>query len=471
MRAARKLAPNLAALGRLQRSSFFRLAMLYALIFSLCVLLLLGFIYGTTAYYMSSQADELIDTEIQGLVEHYQRRGLRGLSQLMRERLQRNPDSGMLYLFADRNYQALEGNLNRWPDATPDTNGWLQFRLEHRRDPQGQSRLARARVFQFLPAQLHLLVGRDVHELEAIRSLIMRALTWGLVWTLGLGLIGGVILSASTLRRIESINRTSRDIMAGDLKRRIPTRGTHDDFDQLAGNLNAMLDRIEHLMLNIRQVSDDIAHDLKTPLARLRHHLERTVDEVPQAARIELERASAEADHLLSLFNTMLQITRVEAGVSGASEQPVDLTEVVRDVLELYEPLAEENGLSLTLQADSVPSRPGNRDQLFQCLANVLDNAVKFTPSGGKIAIRVAQLIEHNAQWIELRLADSGPGIPAAERENVFQRFYRLESSRQKPGSGLGLSLAAAIVEGHQGRIELSDNNPGLMVRILLPYS
>ncbi|MCH9675597.1 MAG: two-component sensor histidine kinase, partial [Gammaproteobacteria bacterium] len=217
-------------IGRLVQSSFFRLAIIYAVVFGCSVLILLGFIYWATAVFMSDQADELIDVEIQGLAEQYRQRGLKGLTVVMRERLRRNLDSGMFYLFAGQDFAALEGNLSRWPNVEADSNGRVNFRLEHRRDPEGLSRLARGRVFQ-LPGELNLLVGRDVHELESIRRLIIRALGWGLVLTVALGLAGGIAFSSTAVRRIEVINQISREIMGGELGRRIPTRGTGDDFD------------------------------------------------------------------------------------------------------------------------------------------------------------------------------------------------------------------------------------------------
>ena len=306
--------------------------MIYALTFSFSVLLLLGFIYWATAIYMSSQADELINVEIQGLAEQYRQRGLTGLTEVMRERLRRNPESGMLYLFAGRNYQALEGNLSHWPQVGVDENGWIDFRLEHRRDPQGVSRLARARIFH-LPKGLNLLVGRDVHELELIRQLLVRALIWGMILTVGLGIVGGIACSAAVTRHLDAINQTSRRIMAGEIHRRIPVRGTGDDFDQLAENLNAMLDRIEQLMEGIRQITDNVAHDLKTPLTRLKHHLERAERAEGKADPAYLSQAIAEADRLLLMFNAMLKITRIESDQSGQFVHQVNLGQVLSDVL------------------------------------------------------------------------------------------------------------------------------------------
>ncbi|MEM7251028.1 MAG: HAMP domain-containing sensor histidine kinase [Pseudomonadota bacterium] len=456
--------------SQLIRSSFFRLAIIYALVFGISVSLLLGFIYWATAVYMSDQADALIEAEIQGLAEQYRSRGLKALTAVMRERLRRNPDSGMLYLFADRDYRALEGNLNRWPRVQPDEAGWVVFRLEHKRDPEGQSRLARGRVFQ-LPQQLHLLVGRDVHELEAIRQLIIRALGWGGVITLALGLAGGIALSWTALRRIEAINQTSREIMAGAIERRVPTRGTGDDFDQLAENLNAMLDRIGELMNGIRQVSDNIAHDLKTPLTRLRNQLERAQMDGPLVSAAYLPDAIVEADRLLSMFNSMLRIARVEAESLEPFRDTVAVDAVMADVIELYEPVAEEKEITLGSTLAPHAQVLGDRDLLFQCFANLLDNAIKFTPHEGDVDVTVAvdEPTEKLGSMVRVMISDSGSGVPEEDRERIFRRFYRVETSRQAPGHGLGLSLVRAVIDRHRGRIALSNRHPGLCVELNIP--
>jgi methyl-accepting chemotaxis protein len=254
-------------------SSFtFRLAVLYALLLGVSVAILLGFIYWSTAGFMARQTDATIDAEIQGLAEQYRRRGLTGLSSLIAERVARDPGGAGVYLLADNDYQPLVGNLHAWPTAEPDGDGWVEFRL---REPVADrpaepptEHAARAMVFR-LRGDLRLLVGRDVRELSATRAVIQDALAWGLAITAGLALLGGSLMSAGVVRRIEAINEVGREIMDGDLSRRVPSDGSGDEFDQLAVNLNRMLSRIEALMASVRQVSDNIAHDLRTPLSRL----------------------------------------------------------------------------------------------------------------------------------------------------------------------------------------------------------
>ena len=283
-----------------------------------------------------------------------------------------------------------------------------------------------------------------------------------------LGLVGGTMMSWSMLRRVEAINETSREIMAGDLSRRVPAHGTGDEFDQLASNLNEMLDKIQTLMDGVRQVSDNIAHDLKTPLARLRNRLEQVREQAPahdEEKRALIDRAVNEADSLLATFNALLRIARIESGKSRGAFADVDLAALTHDVVELYEPVAEENGQTLSSNINVNKHISGDRDLLFQALANLMDNAVKYTPPGGRLELSVAD----SPAGVAIEVADSGPGIPAEQRENVFQRFYRLDESRSTPGNGLGLSLVRAVALLHDAEVELRDNAPGLRVRLTLP--
>ncbi len=450
---------------RLLASSTFRLAVIYMALFSTSVLLLLGFIYWSTAGYMVRQTDATIEAEVVGLAERYDRTGLPGLTALISERMAREPDGPVLYLLADRNFQPLLGNLHFWPRGVESETGWLSFRLEDDRGPAKTGHAARARLFK-LEAGLNLLVGRDVHELENIQRLIVSTLAWGLAITVVLALLGGAAISRGFLRRVETINDTCREIIYGDLSRRIPVRGVDDDFDQLAGNLNNMLDQIEALMVGVRQVSDNIAHDLRTPLARLRNRLEalrgQVVEDVPREL---LDQAVVEADGLLTTFKALLRIGQIEAGGRRAGFTEIDLADLLRDVIELYEPLADEKGQHIEARLAAVAPVRGDRDLLFQAFANLLDNAIKYTPAQGRLRVE----LEGGREGIQVTLADSGPGIPLAARDKVFQRFYRLEESRSTPGNGLGLSLVAAVASLHNAQIRLEDNGPGL--RVILNFT
>ena len=451
--------------AKILKSSSFRLALLYMLMLCASVAVLLTFIYWSTAGFMDRQTDATIGAEIQGLAEQYRQRGLPGLSAVIRERIAQDPAGAGAYLLADQAFTPLIGNLDRWPAGLPDPAGWMHFRLRDRSPDQAEDHAARGQVFR-LHGDLLLLVGRDVRDLERTRHLILDALTWGLAITAALALLGGWVLSHRVLRRLEAINQTSREIMEGDLSRRIPMRGSGDDFDQLAAALNHMLARIESLMAGVRQVSDNIAHDLRTPLTRLRTKLEllraALGDDHPAAATAD--ETIADTEELLTTFNALLRIARIESGGRRAAFAPVDLAPLVADLAELYEPVAAQQGQHLQLQAPAPAWVIGDRDLLFQALGNLVDNAVKYTPAGGRVDLTLGG----TETTVTIEVADNGPGIPAPLHAEVFRRFFRADHSRSTPGSGLGLSLVQAVIQLHGATIELQDNEPGLRVRVSL---
>ena len=445
---------------RLFGSSTFRLALIYMALFGASVLILLGFIYWSTVAFMGRQMDAIIDAEIEGLAERYRVSGVSGLTDLIAERLSRKPAGSSVYLLADDSLQPLVGNLDRWPAVTPTPDGWLSFRLEDQAS-SGDVHKARARVFR-LRGGFHLLVGRDMHDLEETQGYIIKALVWGLLITVVLALVGGSMMSRSMVRRLETINEASREIIQGDLSRRIPTKGSGDDFDQLTDNLNSMLDRIVLLMEDVRRMSDNIAHDLRTPLSRLRQHLEmlKKSNTSGEQQRASVEQALTEADGLLATFNALLRIARIESAAQRAGFADVDLAALVRDVAELYEPLAEDKQQRFTTNVQDAVHIDGDRDLLFQAVANLMDNAIKYTPAGGEIGLT----LQTHANGARIIVTDNGPGIPREAMDQVLQRFFRLDSSRSTPGSGLGLSLVAAVAKLHRAQLLLADNSPGLRV-------
>jgi signal transduction histidine kinase len=308
-----------------------------------------------------------------------------------------------------------------------------------------------------------LLVGRDIYDLVQAERQIKTASLLGIAAIIVLGLVGGFILSRWMLARLERINRSTARIMAGEFGRRIATDGNGDEFDNLAQNLNAMLQRIERLLAGMRQVSEDIAHDLRTPLNRIRSRIEVALMGSPDTdeARSLLEQTLQDADRLIETFNALLAIARAEAGAQQGDWERLDLTEIARDVAELYEPLAEEGGIRLRLDA-----RPGavilcHRQLVSQAVANVADNAIKYTPQGGTVTIATAP-----DPFPTITVSDTGPGIPAELREHAKQRFVRLDAQRSTPGSGLGLSLVDAVAKLHHAKLTLEDNQPGLRVTI-----
>jgi len=451
---------------RILRSSTFRLVLLYMALVSGSVLVLFGFIYWATAGFMDRQVDVTIEAEVQGLAEQYRRRGLSGLKTVIAERVAKDRGGSSVYLLVDADLQPVVGNLSGWPTVPVSDDGWLNFALRERGPDGTEEHRARARTF-LLVGDLRLLVGRDVRDLEATRALILGALGWGLAISVGLALGGGLMMTSSMVRRIEAINETSREIVEGDLTRRIPTSGAGDDFDKLVANLNGMLDRITGLMETVRQVSDNIAHDLRTPLTRLRSQLEMArahQDRSDPEARAAVERAIEAADGLLDTFQALLRIARIEAEQRREGFAKVDLAPLLTDVAELYEPVAAERAQTIALRLGTAEPVDGDRDLLFQAVANLLDNAIKYTPPGGRITLA----LKTTGEGVEVSVADTGPGIPADQRERVFDRFHRLEGSRSTPGSGLGLSLVRAVARLHGAILRVTDNQPGVRVSLLL---
>jgi signal transduction histidine kinase len=457
---------------RLVRTNAFRLAAIYLVLFAGSVLTLLFFIYWSTAGFVERQTEATLDAEVAGLAEQYQQRGLSGLVQIIAERSAGERGDAMIYLIADPDGRPLAGNLASWPEAATIRPGLVRFDVEIR-GPGGrvvETGEARGAVF-LIPGGFRLLVGRDLRDAAAFRVRVTETLGWAGLLTLALGLVGGVLMSRHMLRRVEAVSETAARIIAGDLTQRVPLAGTGDEFDQLAANLNAMLDQIARLMAALREVTDNIAHDLRTPLARLRARLEVVlIDQQADAARYEeaIRETIAEADRLLATFTALLRIAEAESGASRAGMAPLDLAALARAVAELYEPAAEEKGLVLAVEAPTAPAMVrGDGHLLSQAAANLLDNALKYAPEG-----RIAVAVEADAERGEARLsvADEGPGIPPDRRDSVFDRFVRLETSRSTPGNGLGLSLVRAVATLHGGAVRLEDNAPrGLTAVLVLP--
>jgi signal transduction histidine kinase len=340
------------------------------------------------------------------------------------------------------------------------------------------------RIFQ-LPGGFRLLVGRDLEERERLRSIVAAAGKWSIAVVVVLGLAGGFFITRRVLKRVDAMTATAQTIMAGDLTERLPVAGTGDELDRLAHNLNPMLERIEALMRGLKEVSDNIAHDLKTPLTRLRNRSEAVLRGGGSEAeyRAALETTIEESDELIATFNALLMIARAESGQARDNMTEFDAAAIARDVVELYEPVAEDRGLALRVEADSPLPVNGNRELVSQALANLLDNGIKYAApirANGRetemdgaapktAAPEITVLARSDGDRVLLTVADNGPGIPEAERRRAVERFVRLESSRSQPGSGLGLSLAAAVASLHGGELRLEDNGPGLKVTLALP--
>ncbi|WP_192256624.1 sensor histidine kinase [Mesorhizobium caraganae] len=483
------------SLPAIMRTTAARLSALYFLLFALCAVLLVFYMTSLSARMLTGQTQQTINDEVLGLARAYQRGGLPVLVRVVEQR-SRQPGAN-LYLIADANGQILTGNVQSLEPGVLETDGWTTEPFSYRRfgegelerqrnqaaDPNGaqpgeteiqsegeKGHNAIALVLR-LPNQMIMLVGRDLGEPERFRAVIRRAL----MLALGMMGLGGLLIwflvGRTALKRIDSVSEASRRIMGGDLTGRLPVTGAGDEFDRLSENLNTMLARIATLNEGLKQVSDNIAHDLKTPLTRLRNRAEATLSGKPKTTdyRQALEGTIAESDQLIKTFNAILMISRLEAGYSSESTSKVNLAAAVRDVVELYEPVAEEAGVELETSVEGDFTVNGNRELIGQALSNIVDNAIKYsTDATEKPAVRVAlQRVGHD---IRLSVADNGHGIPDdADRARATERFVRLEKSRSQPGSGLGLSLANAIMTFHNGRLELLPANPGLSVIMSFP--
>ena len=454
-----------ANLRRLVRAHAVRLAALYFLVFAVSVLGVLLFVYWTSANFVERQTEATLEAEINGLAEQYYQRGLSGLVQIVAARSAGDRGDAMLYLVTDPDGQPLAGNIAGWPLGVPARTGWLWFKVETRFRGRPVTHPVLGSLIT-INGGYRLLVGRDISDAAAFRDRVKMTLLWSGLVALGVGLLGGAAMSHHLLRRVELVNRISERVMAGNLSDRVPLDGTGDEFDQLAVNLNRMLDQIERLMTAMREVTDDVAHDLKTPLARLRARLELALIGPSDAASQNeaIRSAIDEADRLLATFNALLGIAAAEAGAGRDAAVPLDLSEVARSAAELYEPVAEEKGFSMSQSIEPNVKICGDRHLLSQTLANLLDNALKYAGGGG-LQICVFQ----SEGRAILEVADRGPGIPEADRATVFDRFVRLEPSRSTPGNGLGLSLVRAVAQRHHGTVALADNRPGLRVRLEFP--
>jgi len=459
---------------RLVKTHALRLAALYFVVFAASVLGVLLFVYWTSADFVERQTEATLDAEITGLAEQYAQRGLSGLIQIVAARSAGDRGDGMLYLVTDPSGKPLVGNIADWPAGAKAVSGSVSFTVAVTVKNHVENHPARGLLI-VTPQDFRLLVGRDISDATTFRDRIKTTLLWSGLVALGVGLIGGSVMSRNMLRRVEQVNRTAERVIAGHLSDRVPVTGTRDEFNQLAINLNSMLDQIQRLMTGLREVSDNVAHDLRTPLARLRARLELTLlmpaGDAAQGEAIKSEAIRAaidEADRLLATFNALLSITEAESGAGRDRAEPLDLGELARAAAELYEPVAEEKGFVLRLDSAPGVMIRGDRHLLSQAVANLLDNALKYGGGGevpGEIGLSVAEYDGRAA----LEVSDRGPGIPEADRGNVFDRFVRLEPSRSTPGNGLGLSLVRAAARLHNGAVTLRDNAPGLTVRLEFP--
>ena len=460
------------ALTKLFRTTTFRLSLTYLALFSAAAIVAIVYIYWNTTVLLSRQLNQTIDAELKGLAEQYRAGGLDQLVRIVAERS--GTPGNSLYLVADSEGQRLAGNLSAVSPELWNSLGPVEFVYQRPATGGVEKRLAFANVFR-LASGYRLIVGRDIEDRRELARMVRSAMLWGLGVMALFGIGGGYWVSRKLLARIDALAETTRTIMDGDLTGRLPVTGSGDELDRLSESLNLMLARIEQLMAGLREVSDNIAHDLKTPLNRLRNRVEQALREPygEAAYREVLERTIEEADGLIKTFNALLSIARIEAGAGGENREKLDVSALLRDVAELYEPVAEERGIELRAETDAPIFVRADRQLLGQAIANLIDNALKYgapeRSSGNGSRPEVEVSAHAKGPIAEIVVTDRGPGVPVPDRERVLDRFVRLEASRSEPGSGLGLSLVAAVARLHGGILRLEDNEPGLRVVLALP--
>ncbi len=457
-------------LGKVVRTTAFKLSAIYIAVFTIFAVAFVVYISYTTDEVLTQQLRQTIATDLSSLADQARTGGLAGLVDAIEAR-SRQPGAS-LYLITDASKHPLAGNVSDVPQSLLDQASSNPIIVSYKRFPgERQDHFALVQLVN-LPGGYHMLVGRDLGEREQFRRIIAQALAWALALMIGLAAISWVFVSRRVLKRIDSLSASSRKIMSGDLSGRLEITGSGDEFDRLADSLNAMLERIEHLLYGLKDVSDNIAHDLKTPLTRLRNRVEAALAGSADSDkyRSALEATIEESDGLIQTFNALLMIARIEAGSPDGAMTELDSREIVQDVADLYEPVAEENGVEMTVETPEPITFKGSRELLGQALANLIDNAIKYGKGCSReIVPRIAVSTARDGDTVVFSVADNGPGIPEGDRERVLQRFVRLEESRSQPGSGLGLSLVAAVARLHHGTLELGDGKPGLVVTLRLP--
>jgi signal transduction histidine kinase len=450
-------------LAKTLTSSTFRLALIAIGTFGVIASAIFSYVYLSTASYVRSRSDRAIMADYSSLQTTYERSGRDGLVALIEQRIADRSFASNVYLLADPSLVPLAGNLRAWPSTVTAARGWAEFRAPEPLRDAADRPLLRA-TFETLPGGDRLLVGRDIGDLDGFTDQMKLAVISGVALIFLLAAVASILVTRRTVGRIEQINATSRAIMLSGLDKRIPLRGTNDEWDRVAENLNLMLDRIETLMGEVKQVSDNVAHDLRTPLTRMRGRLEKAYHRQRDSGDDQslIGDTIADLDAVLRIFSSLTRIAQIETQERKGAFRTVNLVEIASEVVELYDAAAEQDGTRLTLVGDREVLVTGDRDLIFDAIANLVDNAIKHGRTGGQVVV-ANETIDGRPV---VSIADDGPGIPVDQYEHVFKRFYRLEQSRYTPGNGLGLSLVAAVARLHGGRIEMLENSPGLKLML-----
>ncbi|OBS10198.1 ATP-binding protein [Acidihalobacter prosperus] len=453
------------------QTTAFRLSLFYVLLYSLLTAITLGVIYWSTTRYITAQVDAALAIERDALIHDYRKGGLSALQAAVNRRTRDEVTGGHFWLLLGEGSQHLAGNFLFWPDGLGRSGGFGYINLDSMSIPKPQRADDDDVDVRTLATPLKqgvtLLIGQALSSEEQLADHTFALVAWGVGVIALLSLLGGVLMGRNVLRRLESVSEAAGEIMAGRLSQRIPVAGRGDEFDELAERLNAMLRRIDQLVCGMREVTDNVAHDLRSPLTRLRNRLEVALLEAREPAeyREVIEGAVADLEGIIQTFNALLSIAQAEAGMRRKDFSPVELVALTADLGELYGALAEEAGLVLDIDGCGEAWVSGHRDLIAQAVGNLLDNAIKYTPAGGRVRLELACTGGH----VRLSVSDSGPGIPDAEYERVMQRFVRLDAARSSPGNGLGLALVKAVAQLHGATVSLGDAGPGLAVTLDFP--
>ncbi len=454
-------------LRQLLRNTSIQLALIYTLVFGALAVGVVVYIGYNTNRLLIQQSQAAVDEEVQKIAQVSRGSGIRRLIPMIENR-SRQPGAN-LYLVADSNGRIIAGNVRALDRSLLIKDGWKISPFDYSRfnEESSEPHKAIARVFT-LPGNLRLLVGRDIGESLRFRGIVQQASTVALAMMVLLGLGVWFFIGRRTLRHIDSVSKTSQKIMAGDLSQRLPMSGTGDEFDRLSGSLNAMIGRLEKLDSGIQTMSDSIAHDLKTPLTRLRNQADRAMNaKTLKLTRGEIEGIINESDGIIKTFDALLMISKVEAGANNVEFQKVHMKSLLSDLHELFEPEFEDLGAKLNLVANENLSIEGNRELLMQAVINLLENALKYGLDNDAPSVLMQLSAEQDVLVIEV--SDNGVGIAEDKLSSVQERFVRLDKARTHPGSGLGMSLVKAIAAVHKGSLELSGNSPGLCCQLRLP--
>lgn len=445
---------------KLFRLSTARLTTLYVAIFAAGITVLLTSVYILTSRVLDREVDAVIQAEVNGLVDGYAQGGLLQLIETLHGRADSWGRSGAVYLMVDAYGRRIAGNIARWPNATSTGDKWIEFEIDASEEGGIVAHPVRAQVFR-LPGGRQLLVGTDILERKRLASSLRSAMLWGTGLCLALAILVSYFYSQRVRRRITAVASTCETIMGGELSQRLDIEGSHDEFDELSATVNRMLDRIEQQTDLLRTTFDSAAHDLRAPLYRARVRIEEALQhpDVASSSREVMDATLTELERVQRTLGTLLQIAQADGRARELALEDVDLANLAREIVDLYQPEAGTRGITLSYEGSSSAVLRGNQQLLAQALVNLVENALKYVPSGGRVDVAVQA-----SEDITLSVADNGPGVPAADRQRVLQPFIRLERDRNRTGSGLGLSLVAAVMRLHRATVELLDNHPGLKV-------